>query len=447
MDMFEKATKFVRSYADGVLHPLSPADSKNGNTSQDNAAQAGHLAGQFTDFAVASLIAHKLPFLKSARAVLPELEIQGSKFADKGLLLAPKTLIPREATVAESLKSKVSSFAGIHMTPETYSLMGNASHLIESTHIETTTYLMSKSVDSTEVFEKTMPFKFYKLKGMETKIGMPVDFADSLERIRSARLRSSHLDGFERDRFDESKASKLNGYDSMILPEQMPLFLRELPNPSLVKELLLIPEADLRAGAAVDLENRGRVQMFDHKKYLDSYIDTAEAPFYLRHEWSHLSERENESLSNAFGVARRFEEDGFFAHDTAVDSAAEDWAVHLGEHLMDPDSTKFLETVEKAPLRSLVLLQSLKQELAKGEQIMKESMEGGDSYSVFVNHMRNPYQAQLQARVEMGEKLLLPEVRSFLRKQIGHKFSANGIEAHRYVTIMRENGLELMSSD
>jgi hypothetical protein len=83
-------------------------------------------------------------------------------------------------------------------------------------------------------------------------------------------------------------------------------------------------------------------------------MDIAEAPFFLRHEWSHLAEREDKSLSLAFKLAHNLESNGFFAHKSAIDNASKDWVVRLGENLMDPDASKFLETLERAPLHSLV---------------------------------------------------------------------------------------------
>lgn len=433
---------FSRSYGEALVHPFGLGE--NTVTAKaapfvdtSLAAQAGHLAGQFTDAAVAMAIARELPFLKASKVMSHE----------QSFLHAPATLVPRESTLATTFAKPSAHLIGnIHMDAEDYSLTSDVSHLIESTSIAPTTYKMTKPGMPDQHFETTEPFKFYKLKGIDTRIGLPADFADSLEKIRRSRFQSAGMEGFERDQFDASRSAHLHGYDSAILPEQMAYFLRELPNPSLVKEVLLIPQADAKAGAAVDLDIPGRVQLFGFKRFLDPYIDTAEAPFYLRHEWSHLAERENDSLSSAFKVAHNLESKGFFAHKTAVDNPSEDWAVHLGENLMDSDAHKFLETVERAPLRSLVLLQSLKEQLARGTESVGSSFIAQSHQPVVANPLTNPYGSQLRARVQMGEQLLIPEVRSLLRQKLVGPGSTQGLMAHRYATFMRQNGIELLSS-
>jgi hypothetical protein len=383
------------------------------------------------------VIVHELPFLKASNALSHE----------PSFLHAPARLVPRESAHAKTFAKPSANLIGsIHMDAENYSLTTDASHFIESTSIAPTTYKMTKPGLPDQHFETTEPFKFYKLKGVDTKIGLPADFADSLEKIRRNRLQSSKMEGFERDQFDVSRSAHLHGCDSAILPEQMAWFLRELPNPSLVKEVLLIPQADAKAGAAVDLDNPGRVQLFGFKRFLDPYIDTAEAPFFLRHEWSHLAERQNKSLSSAFKVAHTLERKGFFAHESAIDNPSEDWAVHLGENLMDPDADKFLETIERAPLRSLVLLQSLKEQLAKGAESIQDSVITQSHQTVIGNPQTNPYGLQLRARVQLGEQLLIPEVRSLLRQKLVGPGSSQGLMAHSYASLLRQNGIELLSS-
>jgi hypothetical protein len=430
-DLWAQVQAFSRNYGEGLMHPfVAPVDTSL-------AAQAGHLAGQLTDTAVTMAIARELPFLKASKALVRE----------QSFLHAPATLVQRESTFAKTFaKPAANLVAGIHMEVENYSLTTDSSHLIEWTNIAPTTYKMTKPGMPDQHFETTESFKFYRLKGIDTKIGLPTDFADSLEKIRRSRFQSAELDGFKRDQFDADRSAHLHGYDSAILPEQMAYFLRELPNPSLVKEVLLIPQADAKAGAAVDLDNPGRVQLFGFKRFLDPYVDTAEAPFYLRHEWSHLAERQNKSLSSAFKAAHSLESKGFFAHETAIDNPSEDWAVHLGENLMDPDEHKFLETVEKAPLRSLVLLQSLKEQLAKGAEAIQDSVILKSPQTVIANPQNNPYGLQLRARVQIGEQLLIPEVRSLLRQKLVGPPSGEGVLAHRYAGLLRQNGIELLSS-
>ncbi len=145
-------------------------------------------------------------------------------------------------------------------------------------------------------------------------------------------------------------------------------------------------------------------------------------------------------------MAHSLERNGFFAHETAIDNPSEDWAVHLGENLMDPDEHKFLETVEKAPLRSLVLLQSLKEQLAKGAEAIQDSVILKSPQTVIANPQNNPYGMQLHARVQMGEQLLIPEVRSLLRQKLVGPPIGEGVLAFRYAGLLRQNGIELLSS-
>ena len=427
---------FSKSFAHAVLHPLEVVDSaaqKDASVPQDSAAsRAGALAGQMADAFAVLAVAAKLHVAGVSKIGSSELMRSGKAFPES-FLHAPVTLDARQTAFVSGLKPIDGSFVDrLHIDPVPYDMTQDASHLIESTRMEKITYKSTNPYSEVDHLLTTEDFKFYKLKGLDTQVGLPVSFAHSLEKIRETRKIASDMEGFERDKFDTFNRDNLHGYDSAILPEQMLYFLRELPNPSLVKELLLIPEADFRAGAAVDLDLPGRMQIFDFKKFLDPYIDTAEAPFYLRHEWSHLADQQGGTLSGAFRIAHKLEINGFFADKSAKGRVAEDWAVHLGENLIDPNALKFYETVEKAPMRSLVLLQSLKQQLSAGEA----------DAAAFLRPS-NPYSRQLHARVEFGEQVLIPRVRDIVADSRKSVDPVKELYAIRYQSLLKKAGLDL----
>lgn len=231
-------------------------------------------------------------------------------------------------------------------------LMEDRSRMIEAVY--------SKKEAIFEAIEKAAvekEFLVHKITGCSTEICVAAELVPELQAIRKHReLISTHFDA-DANHFHRMMDSAVPGYASVILPEQVPLFLNQLPNPGLVKEIYLLSQKSADGTLAYALSpNKIVAWEFNRRPQSDFR-------WVLGHEWAHLADFHG-SWKSMFDLAAKIEEHGYSANDYAKKNTKENWAVHLGEELInsDPDRAYCLATA--APYRAFILARALKEQIA-----------------------------------------------------------------------------------
>jgi hypothetical protein len=177
---------------------------------------------------------------------------------------------------------------------------------------------------------------------------------------------------------------------SRALPEDLVPILQSLPNPNLIKEVVLLDSPDYSNGyfsakfeqanfkAAADVSSDGVVTHYEGNRG-KNLIE------YTYHEWAHLTKWASPELSKLFDMATIVDRVGpnidykatraarqvdpkhpdvventiFYSREHASRTADENWAVAKGELFMSPDVDGLWEFAQKAPVRALALSTAL----------------------------------------------------------------------------------------
>ncbi len=260
--------------------------------------------------------------------------------------------------------------------------------------------------------EHTEATRVYKIEGTKTKITVPEVYAKKLDQIRELRM-WAEIDAPSFDNlpattrrvvqkeiqegrmdlaeviFGEKAANiakivkarvTLNTNPEMrrALPEDFIQDIKALPDPSLVKELVLLDEPFYMNGyrqskvnpdgvvprpAAATAGRDGVITFYEQLNTRDKGATTGGTlSEFLNHEWSHLVKFNFPEHSVLFNQAAEIET-GFYVRDYAKRQYPdhtdlqhhENWAVHMGEELMATDADRFFITAHNAPIRTTLM--------------------------------------------------------------------------------------------
>ena len=226
------------------------------------------------------------------------------------------------------------------------------------------------------------------------------------------------------------------------LPEDYIPILDALPNPGLIKEIVLhdhpnysdfykkivYDDPGFRAAAVVGRD--GQVSYFEPRRGQQNVINTF-------HEWSHLTKWGSPEFSRLFDMAAKVdliepnvqhkksrqqrESDPEGTHDYVVEDGPyypnehssrnndENWAVNKGDEIMGADPTGLFILAEKAPVRALILKAALEQSFKAG-RASKNSAESANG--VFDPQFRERIAYIDQAARPLAEASLRSRLRS-----------------------------------
>lgn len=264
----------------------------------------------------------------------------------------------------------------------------------------------------------------YEVSGLPMKIVVPTEYANRLAEVRDLRRVMEQPSPYDQISLGDRMAiaSKLNAGDANVLaaymtpaeitksvpviqagqalikhplasralPEDMVPILQSLPNPKLIKEVVLLDTPDYSNDyfsakygqanfkAAADVSHEGVVTHYQGNRG-NNLLE------YTYHEWAHLTKWASPELSKIFDMATVVDRVGpninykatraaresnpshpdvventiFYSREHASRTADENWAVAKGELFMSPDPDGLWEFAQKAPVRALALSTAL----------------------------------------------------------------------------------------
>lgn len=252
------------------------------------------------------------------------------------------------------------------------------------------------------------PARVYQIHGTETKIVIPEAYAKKLDAVRELRVwaetEAPSFDGLDSTKrrvlqkhamegrtdlmdavFGDKSANiariiksrmlvNSGGENSRALPEDFIQAIKSLPDPRLVKKLIIMDEPDYsdryvrpaeKQGmpTAANASSDGVVTFFQAENGQPKGTTSLSGLYkFFSHEWAHLLKFKMNETSSLFNEAAEFET-GFYSREYAKrqypDSPNlkhhENWAVHLGEELLMPDADGFFITANAAPIRTSLM--------------------------------------------------------------------------------------------
>ena len=273
---------------------------------------------------------------------------------------------------------------------------------------------MPKTFENEEAFHKwteehTEPTRVYKISGTRTTIVVPESYAKKLDQIRQLRLWAEidapsfdnlplkerqvlqkHIQEGKMDLVEAVFGEKAPNIARIVkarleltsnpelrraLPEDFVQDIKALPDPSLVKQLILLdepfymnayrqskvdPDGVTPGPAAASARNDGVITFYEQINTRDKGATTGGTlSEFLAHEWSHLVKYNFPEHSALFNQAAEIET-GFYVREYAKRQYPdhpdlqhhENWAVHMGEELMATDADRFFITAHNAPIRT-----------------------------------------------------------------------------------------------
>lgn len=286
----------------------------------------------------------------------------------------------------------------------------------------------------------------YTIDGLPVEIVVPKQYADKLAMVRRLRQISEiEVPAFDnldsQSRIELSHHLKTGNYEPLrqafgkdfdrvlpvlqarerivkdsfsqrALPEDMIPLIEELPNPSLVKRVVLLDEPyygdahvvsgkgkgkgnsasteqqSIRRGeAAATADSTGEITFY--KAMNGQLFRTAHSTKlreYMLHEWAHLVKYRLKEHSRLFNDAADIEANGWYAREYAKKQYPdqpdlkdhENFAVHLGENLIPPDGDSFLMTAQNAPIRTAIMARAWLESMIPqtGEHLMHPARWG-----------------------------------------------------------------------
>lgn len=348
--------------------------------------------------------------------------VQEPVFSYESLAYKPKEVLIRD------FESKLKLVATEERT------MRRVSEDAPKTHDELMTRVESIKADKgkfdfSEFFHKmTVPevvqVNVYEVSGLPMKIVVPTEYAKRLAEVRDLRRVMEQPSPYDQVPLSARMAisSKLKAGDANVLaaymtpaeitksvpviqaglaltkhplasralPEDMVPILQSLPNPKLIKEVVLLDAPDYSNDyfsakfeqanfkAAADVSHDGVVTHYEANRGKNLLE-------YTYHEWAHLTKWASPELSKLFDMATVVDRVGpninykatraarendpshpdvventiFYSREHASRTADENWAVAKGELFMSPDPDGLWEFAKKAPVRALALSTAL----------------------------------------------------------------------------------------
>ncbi len=292
-------------------------------------------------------------------------------------------------------------------------------------------------------------FRIYKVDGGKTEIAIPESYARQLDEVRALRIKaeqpsilddlppgnhlavqqmvkSQNVDLF-RSYFNEQEAQQIlpilwariklgeHPMGNRALPEDFVSLMDELPTRNDINRLNIwdtrspydpwfsqehsIP--DFKAAATAS-ESEGRVDFFQTNR-----SDNAHSPFReivrgtMFHEHSHLVPPNGQFYEQA----SLLEKDGFYSTKYSKTNNVERWAEDRAKAFLHPDTDKFLEFAQEAPIRSVVIADQLRKQLEKVPPSQQTSV----------------YAEQMWQRIKFTEQQVLPYAQRELEARLGSK--------------------------
>jgi hypothetical protein len=217
---------------------------------------------------------------------------------------------------------------------------------------------------------QSKPTRVYVLDG-DLEIVVPEDYAQKLDKVRNFREAVAADPTANRSTLEETHLGPDKDLAERALPEDFISSIDRLPNKSLVS-LTLENEPNPEDSAhkirlhdpfftsAATTTQDGRVSFYRYD--LNDQIDLD-----LGHEWAHPLKQRLPIDSRLFDLACLAEKDGYQQRQYADSDAAENWAIHLGEQVLNPSDSEFRTFADKAPVRAVILGRVLRQTLEDAE--------------------------------------------------------------------------------
>lgn len=342
-------------------------------------------------------LAHSLKGTESgAKTNLESRDTRPTLFADRlGLKLAGgDTVAPEGAKFSVAPES-----LQITVKPSSFTELANRISGFETT---TEPLLVSKPGAPTK-FESTAdfmrdhvtqidtPVRVYSLEGHSTKVVVPESYAKQLDGIRQFRL------GLEGAPPEGTKPIE-PGLLHRALPEDFIPHLDALPNSRLIEKLYLVNEPNpldplhKRASGDPQFESQAAAQdnsVTFFRKNVDASLGDE-----VRHEWSHIARETMPTESAGYDLSAQHEGKTYVTRPRAMADNPEWWSVNLGEEMLAPQASRFIELTNQAPLQSVMLAEGLKRTLAEAPE----------------SAARNQNVLEIQNRIRYVDEMVRPKV-------------------------------------
>jgi hypothetical protein len=289
---------------------------------------------------------------------------------------------------------------------------------------------------SQELSYSNDPVREYRIKGHENvPIIVPEEYAAKLDKIREWRTQAAKdiaANPTEAPKILYARTRlALTENKRALLPEDMAALLDEVPNPERITKIQMIEgnspqQAFFAEQAKAAGKNYGPVEADANISagYVRFFRNTEKQNLMLngKHEWSHLAEK-NKAFDSFMEAEKIERTDKWNRRGYAAENEHENWAVHFGEVLLDPNQNLVPELVNNAPLRSLSLAEGLKGELALGP--------------------KNPAAKQMAERIAYIEDQAIPKAQERLKELLLSGNPADEKAALSYLEELRKINPEL----
>lgn len=295
--------------------------------------------------------------------------------------------------------------------------------------------------------EITAPVREYTVKGLETKIDVPEEYAQSLDQVRALRLKAEGPSGlrgfFSRGKESQEALLKLDqhphGYRA--LPEDLIELLERQPNASYTRRLLISdwewPLAAFYSKSRKALDatpaSASPSGFIATHKLAATDADGGYLNLIMNHEWSHLSKWRNKTASDAFDAAVGLEDKNYLKRHSPLSNLDEHWAIYSAEGVLTPSGSQFVEMVRTAPMRSAVLGRSLTESLAQVPAHNRSPLHNfyAKRAAYIQENVTPKVLAELDQKMQSPEQIeLAKKVKGYLtqRKPISNESAADQIE-------------------
>ena len=268
--------------------------------------------------------------------------------------------------------------------------------------------------------------RIYKVKNSDVTIEVPESLAQSFDEVRQLRLQADDATNLGK----QAEAQRLldnHALKDAVLPEEMASVIDSMPNKAKLSKVQLLDGPGPQDGfngfpASADAApGRGNIRFFNSNDDAANVIDTTS------HEWAHLTQEG--STFNAFDAFKKGEliENDFHLRRYGTRNEMEDFAVHFGEAVLNPDAAQFRFFVDRAPLRSVAIGEALRSELATAQ-----------ASGAAPAHTR-----QLMERLAYIDSEVVPRAQEQLRQMLTSSNAAERTQAMEYLASMRQANPEV----
>ncbi|HEY9870604.1 MAG TPA: tetratricopeptide repeat protein, partial [Candidatus Obscuribacterales bacterium] len=244
------------------------------------------------------------------------------------------------------------------------------------------------------------PVRVYEISGHDCELMIPEEYAKKLEPVRRERIQID--EGGEPTPARQLGSEMDPQHLLRALPEDIVPVVDGLPNSKLVGRINVL-------GHRYPYDVPGEVTLGtarDRKINLYRPRNDSEMRSTTNHEWAHLLHQQRPDLLERYRAAVDVEDGldatSYNARKYARTNERENWAVHLGEEMLDPAAARMLEFGRHAPLRISVLGRALKVSITEGPQA--ETSLFRKQFEARANFIEERF-------VPLGLKSLLKEIR------------------------------------